>query len=93
MARRIIIDVLLACSSPPALGYVCDHALGLGRADRAAVVLSGPGSALVAVLGPPAAALEALARGLPALTGNGGVAQTWLVRSRRWAPSSSRSCS
>ena len=55
------------------LGLVLPDAYAARRADRAAVVLSGPGSALVAVLGPPAAALEALARGLLALTGNGGV--------------------
>ena len=55
------------------LGLVLPDAYAARRADRAAVVLSGPGSALVAVLGPPAAALEALARVLLALTGNGGV--------------------
>jgi Mg2+/Co2+ transporter CorB len=58
------------------LGLVLPDAYAARRADRAAVVLSGPGRALVAVLGPPAAGLEGLARGLLTLTGNHGVEET-----------------
>lgn len=58
------------------LGLVLPDAYAARRADRAAVVLSGPGQALVAVLGPPAAGLEALARALLTLTGSHGVEET-----------------
>ncbi|MCX7349200.1 MAG: CNNM domain-containing protein [Alphaproteobacteria bacterium] len=57
-------------------GLVLPDAYAARRADRAAVVLSGPARALVAMLGPAAAALEALARGLLLLTGSNGVDET-----------------
>ncbi|MFO1132157.1 MAG: CNNM domain-containing protein [Hyphomicrobiales bacterium] len=57
-------------------GLVLPDAYAARRADRAAVILSGPGQALVALLGPPAAGFEALARGLLALTGSHGVEET-----------------
>lgn len=51
------------------LGLVLPDAYAAKRADRVAVTLAGATRALVAVLGPPAAGLEALARGLLRLTG------------------------
>jgi Mg2+/Co2+ transporter CorB len=57
-------------------GLVLPDAYAARRADRVAVTLSGPARALVAVLGPPAVALDALTRGLLALTGSNGVDET-----------------
>ncbi|MCA3556520.1 CNNM domain-containing protein [Aestuariivirga sp.] len=57
-------------------GLVLPDAYAARRADRVAVILSGPARLLVAVLGPVAAALEALARGILTLTGNSGVDET-----------------
>ena len=54
------------------LGLVLPDAYGARRADRVAVMLAGPARLLVAVLGPPAAGLEATARGLLTLTGTHG---------------------
>ena len=58
------------------LGFVLPDAYAARRADRVAVILSGPAQLLTAILGPPAAALEALSRGLLTLTGNSGVDET-----------------
>jgi Mg2+/Co2+ transporter CorB len=58
------------------LGFVLPDAYAARRADRVAVILSGPAHVLTAVLGPPAAALEALARSLLTLTGSGGLDET-----------------
>ena len=58
------------------LGIVLPDAYGARRADRMAVLLAGPARLLVAVLGPPAATLEAIARGLLALTGSNGADET-----------------
>jgi Mg2+/Co2+ transporter CorB len=57
-------------------GLVLPDAYAARRADRVAVMLSGPARALVAVLGPPAIALDAVARGLLTLTGSNGVDET-----------------
>jgi Mg2+/Co2+ transporter CorB len=57
-------------------GLVLPDAYAARRADRSAVVLSGAGRALTAVLGPPAAGLEALAGGLLRLTGSSGADET-----------------
>lgn len=57
-------------------GLVLPDAYAARRADRVAVILSRPALALTAILGPPAGALEALARGVLALTGNSGVDET-----------------
>ncbi|MCA3560339.1 MAG: DUF21 domain-containing protein [Aestuariivirga sp.] len=57
-------------------GLVLPDAYATRRADRVAVILSGPARLLVAVLGPVAAALEELARGILTLTGNSGVDET-----------------
>jgi Mg2+/Co2+ transporter CorB len=57
-------------------GLVLPDAYAARRADRVAVILSGPARALVAVLGPPAVALDAVAGGLLTLTGSNGVDET-----------------
>lgn len=58
------------------LGLVLPDAYGARRADRVSVMLAGPARLLVAVLGPPAAGLEATARGLLTLTGTYGAGET-----------------
>ena len=57
-------------------GLVLPDAFAARRADRAAVMLAGPASLLVSVLGPPASALEAASRGLLTLTGSGAPDET-----------------
>ena len=57
-------------------GLVLPDAYAARRADGVAVMFSGPARALVAVLGPPAIALDAVARGLLTLTGSNGVDET-----------------
>ena len=57
-------------------GLVLPDAYAARRADRAAVILSGAAQVLVAVLGPLAAALETLARGILTITGSNGVDET-----------------
>jgi Mg2+/Co2+ transporter CorB len=57
-------------------GLVLPDAYAARRADRVAVILSAPAQLLVAVLGPPAAALEGLARAILMITGSNGVDET-----------------
>ncbi|MEI7600806.1 MAG: CNNM domain-containing protein [Aestuariivirga sp.] len=57
-------------------GLVLPDAYAARRADRVAVILSGPAQLMVAILGPPAVALEALARGILTLTGSNGADET-----------------
>lgn len=57
-------------------GLVLPDAFAARRADRAAVMLAGPASLLVSLLGPPASALEAASRGLLTLTGSGAPDET-----------------
>jgi len=57
-------------------GLVLPDAYGARRAERVAVRLAAPARVLAAVLGPPAAGLEATARGLLTLTGANGADET-----------------
>ncbi len=57
-------------------GLMLPDAYAARRADRVAVTLSRPAQLLTAILGPPATALEVLARGLLTLTGSSGVDET-----------------